>query len=197
MADSEEEFQAAVEPLDRLFEGGTVADPWLTGSFRDFSSFAGLSEMLAPAFPPGQHWISRALMYESSAMETIDWDVVRKTFSDEAPLGLSHCMLTWLPERETTVSGAIGRYSGKGFLVLVLGVHGPDEDPGPACAYVDSMMDAVDAPSSWKYDQLEHPLNKETFRKSFLDEADKVIEIRNRLDPDKVFFDPSTAEPSH
>ena len=92
-------------------------------------------------------------------------------------------------------SGSYGIHSGRGFLTLVLGVHGSEESSTAAQEYVDTMMSLLDKHAN-KYDTLEHPLNRETFAKSFED-SDKILQIRSKLDPYKLIFDPSNAEPSH
>jgi len=190
MADSEDAFkqQVAGLALDKFPVPSLVP-----GEFRDFS-FAGLSGLLVPAFPPGHHWICRALLYESRSFSALNWKDIQETFAEKAPLGLSHCMLVFSPERLASKPGCYGQFSAKGFGILVLGVHGPDDEATPAQDYVRAMMELVDS-KVWKYDPLEHPLNKETFAKSFPDgDALKVTEMRSKLDPDQVFFDPTKVD---
>jgi len=191
-ADTEEEFQSMVEPIAKL---PGLGEPCLVGKFED-KSFKELSDMLEPAYPPGQKWIARALCYESRKMHEINWETVQVTFQEMAPLGLSHLLLFWAPERLAATPGCYGKYSCKGFATLIMGVHSPNEDASPAQTYVDSMMQLLD-PHVWKYDVLEHPLNEETFHKMYLEESEKVLRLCNTFDPKRIFFDPSTAKPSH
>jgi len=211
MAESEDEFQQ----LTKRFWGDMAMDgdlaslallPLSSLGYEEFDSFQGLSKMLAPAFPPGQHWICRALMYDSSAIDLttqsssagsdIDLDAVTKTFVEEAPLGLSHAMLAWCPKRQTTKPGCYGKYCSKGFVVLVLGVHDGKGDHGQqAQQYVDSMMKVLDDDDNnnervWKYDALEHPLNRDTFHKSFdgKETREKLLQLREEVDPERLFF---------
>ena len=91
--------------------------------------------------------------------------------------------------------GAYESRSSSGLFTLVLGAHGPGESPTPAQHYVKAMEGILDK-HAHAYNPLEHPLNKYTFAKSFED-AEKILKIRSKLDPQKLFFGPSTAEPSH
>jgi hypothetical protein len=194
IADSEEVFQKQVSAL--TMENLPVRPLVSGGEFQDYS-FAGLSATTTGAYPPGQNWISRALMYETKAMTCISWGNVKDRFVEEAPLGLSHAMLIWCPERLATKPGCYGSHSAKGFVTLVMGVHGAQEAPNAAQKYVDSMMGVLEE-HVWRYDILEHPLNEETFEKSFPDgQARKLTDIRSKLDPHRLFFDPSTVKPSH
>lgn len=193
MADSEEEFESAQEPyaLDKF-----PCQPLLPGTFNDFT-FAGLSQQLAGAYPPGFHWISRAALHESKSFDVISWDNVQSKYIDTAPMGLSHLLLVMCLDRKAKKSGCYGNHSSKGFVTIVYGVHAPEEDSKPAQAYVDAMVDELH-PHMWRYNPLENPLNKDTFAKTFPGGvAEKMTEIRAKLDPQSRIFDPSTAQPSH
>lgn len=190
-AETEEEFQSMIEPFGKAFS----TKPLLPGEFETYSSFKGLSEMLAPAFPPGQHWVVRVLMYETEAFGKIQWDHVGKKFIDKAPLGLSRLTMAWNGEWSVKRPGCYGKHMSKGFFCLLIGVHGPDEDASSAKGYVDSMMQTLDCHVR-NYDPLAHPVNEETFHKAF-DDAMTITEVRNKCDPIHLFFDPSSAKPSH
>ena len=83
MADSEEDFHNQVAPLmtDKF-----PVKPLVAGEFQDFSSFSGLSSILGPAYPSGQHWISRALEYRANTFQDVAWENVQQEFVDKAPL---------------------------------------------------------------------------------------------------------------
>ena len=75
-ADSEDDLQKQVAPL--LLDKFPL-QPLLPGEFQDYS-FSGLSELLGPAYPHGQHWIGRALLYESKTFSEIAWGDVQQQF---------------------------------------------------------------------------------------------------------------------
>ena len=91
--------------------------------------------------------------------------------------------------------GAYGEY-GTEALVLVVTPFDPSLQPKEAIMeFVHSMEDIVEAAGP-SYNPLEHPLNKDTFERSFA-EADRVLSVRNKLDPQGLFVDPSKVDPTN
>ena len=192
MADSEDEFSSAQEPYaaDKF-----PCQPLLPGTFNDFATFADLSQQLAGAYPPGFHWIGRATLHGPDSFNNINWDKVQSTYIETAPMGLSHVLVSLYPPREAKKAGCFGSHAFKGPLSIVYGVHASEEDRKPAQDWVDTTLEVIQS-HMWRYDPLEYPLNKDTFAKSFPEGvAEKMSDMRAKLDPQSRIFDPSKAEP--
>jgi hypothetical protein len=199
IANSEEEFQGIVKPLQEE----TPVAPFFPSDFVDHDSFHSLPELLREAFPPGTHWVNRCLLGGPDQFTKVDWTKFRTTFEAEAPSGPSHGMAVIAPQNPVTVPGCYGPVR-PGLAVLIVGAYhcaeegdkdGPSEKQ-QALQFV-SAMEEVAEPAAVRYGALEHPVNRHTFGKVFGDCADRLNAVRAKLDPGKLFFDPSTAEPSH
>lgn len=202
-ADSEEQFQEQVAPLALDKFPVKPLLPESSSSFQDMT-FAGLSQMLSGAYPPGQTYIARVLFHESQSFDNVNWENVQESFMQKAPMGLSHCMVVWSPKRLASKPGCYGKYSATGFTSLTLGIcdgqGGEEVEAAASCSaleYVEVMMGHLEK-YTCKYDPLEYPLNKDTFEGTFPDGvAEKLKSLRAKVDPQHLFFDPSIAEPSH
>jgi hypothetical protein len=134
---------------------------------------------------------------------------------------LVHTTVLVAPERPVSLPGCYGRCT-PGITVLVSGAYrcepspptntssSPAEATAPARIgsnaakttarakmqrYVDAMHDLLD-PFSARYDVVEHPVHRDTFHKSYPETcAEQILALRSRLDPDRVFWDPSKADP--
>jgi FAD binding domain len=61
--------------------------------------------------------------------------------------------------------------------------------------YVNAMHELLD-PFAARYDVVEHPVHRDTFHKSYPETcAEQILALRSQLDPDRVFWDPSQADP--
>jgi FAD binding domain len=137
---------------------------------------------------------------------------------------LVHTTVLVAPERPVSAPGCYGRCT-PGITVLVSGAYQvsrletsdatnssspaaeataspaiDSKDPKKAAQaklqrYVDAMHSMLD-PFAVRYDVVEHPVHSDTFRKSYPEAcAERILALRSHVDPDRVFWDPSQADP--
>jgi hypothetical protein len=197
LADSEDEFAKHMEVINAI--PSTTLLPCDDKS-KDYS-FSELADFGAGAYPHDHCWEVRSCMVDPPK---VDWDAVCSAFSDKAPIGCTHTLIVIGPQLYAAKSSAYGDMPMTGVVVGTYGVYsssrGEQQDEGQSertvvLEFTDATA-AVLKPALHKFNVLEHPCNKDTFRETFLDNTDKLLALRAKLDPNGRFFDPSQAEGS-
>lgn len=156
-------------------------------------SFAELPNLAAGAYPPHHCWTVRSYMMDQDNAN-IDWNEIQATFSDKAPLGVSHTLIVIGTKSQSENPSAYGNMPTSGIMLGSYGAYSDSHEEVAVSQFTNALA-AIVQPITWKYNILEHPCNKETFPNMFLDgSAEKLQTLRRQYDPNGLFFDPSKVD---
>jgi hypothetical protein len=182
IADSEEEFAKHATVFNNI-----PSKPHVPAEFADHS-FSSLSDLLGPAYPPGLHWDSAIYLVEP---DKVDLAALRDAFETKASSGVALLGVAIGVKATMKKPGAYGeKYPG----CLIINDCGYTTEQKEGVAVFRKAVDEIMLPVMTRLNPLESRVNVETFAKSFVD-SERILRLREKFDPDHVFFDPSKARP--
>jgi FAD/FMN-containing dehydrogenase len=188
MADTQEEYIHHME--SSLWHPDFPSTPILPMEEPKDYSFSELAGLLGPAYPAGFHWKAAAYLLDNYS-DSVDWDAIRASFEEHAPMGYSSTLTVCGYRRESN-EGAYGPVPFPGVQVGTYGVCSNVATDMDQLVCFEDTSAAYIKPYLVKYNVLEHQLNKETFSKTFIGQAGaKLQKLRKTMDPDGIFFDPT------
>jgi FAD/FMN-containing dehydrogenase len=216
MADTEDEFADLVQPItDEIVDQGGYC--LYRTDFVD-ATLSGLTDSVGPAYPPGLAWKVRSYQVETSNYATVDWSRLAMAFAEwDAAVGgtgssKSHILTAIGPDGGYASGGGAYGTCLPGLVVAVYcattAVVDDDNNNNARDGQVEQrpqhchdellrIVEEVLEPVATKYNPLEHPVHRDTFDRCYYpgSSADRIRQLRDRFDPDHLFYDPATIEP--
>jgi hypothetical protein len=187
IADSEEEFAKHSTIFNNI-----PSKPHVPCEFADHT-FSSLSDLLGPAYPPGLHWDSAIFLVET---DKVDLAALRNVYETKAPsFGTSIIAVVIGVETTMAKPGTYGETYPGCSVIHSCGYAMSGEEEKEGVAVFRNAVDKIIMPVMTRLNPLESRVNVETFANSFVDSA-RILRLREKFDPDHIFFDPSKMKPS-